>query len=528
MLLLLAKQPAIAQPLTIEWQNCFGGDLYDRMHYLIPTDDGYLLCGKWGDKDAWMIKTDLSGDLVWEKIFGGSGDEGAIKILSLNDGDFAVICGSNSSDGDIGEDPYPESLNYWIVRVNGFGDILWDSVFGGNCIDQVRGGTLTTDGNIVAFGFTCSDDGDISNYFGNWDIWMIKVDPEGNKIWDFTMGTFDSDISDAIIETSDLGFLISSGSIPTTGGNIECVPHNENAEIVLFKLDSVANIEWQQCYGGSDHESVLDMIEIEDGYLLANVGYTNDGDLTESGYHLGYDNFGNQTSDIWLLKLDITGEIVWSKCYGGTKNDAPRRVFQTEDDGFIVFGRTESFDGDVQGNHSNEPGWSDIWVIKISSNGDLIWQQCLGGNGNEIIESGVVDNGDGSYVIASQIFDFNSGQVACPNTNGSYQAWLIKVTDTTFLSVPENPFAGNAIKVYPNPAKEYVVFELAVGPRSIVSLPANAQSILITDIYGREIAQIPLIGDKTVWDTRGVAPGVYLYHFNDGGFIAKGKFMISK
>lgn len=357
---------------------------------------------------------------------------------------------------------------------------------------------------------------------------MIKLDSSGNRVWDYTIGTIDADVSSAIIETSDRGFLVAASSTPTTGGNIVCVPFNENAEIVLFKIDSIANFEWQNCYGGSDHESVFDMIETADGYLLACSAYSNDGEINGAGYHVGFDVLGYATADVWLVKLDFSGNIVWSKCYGGSSGDVPRRIFHSADGGFIIFANAESFDGDVSGNHSSGNMYSDIWVFKINSTGDLIWQQCFGGNGNEKIESGVFDNGDGSYVIASTIYDFNSGQVECPTTNESYQVWLIKVTDTTFVSVPENPFAGNAIKVYPNPANEYVVFEVAVGPRPIVSLPANPQTISITNIYGREIVQIPLIGDKTVWDTRGVAEGVYFYRIENGNAFVSGKVIILK
>jgi hypothetical protein len=349
---------------------------------------------------------------------------------------------------------------------------------------------------------------------------MIKLDNDGNIIWDFTMGTEDFDFASAIIETSDRGFLVSCSSTPTSGGNIDCLPFNEFAEIVLFKLDSVANIEWQQCYGGSDSESVLDIVETTDGYLLACSAYSNDGDITGAGYHLGYENSGSQTRDIWLVKIDLTGNIIWSKCYGGTKNETPHRIFQTEDGGFIVFGEAESFDGDVTGNHSAGPGISDIWVFKIDSVGQLIWQQCIGGNGYERIESGVVDNGDGSYVIASTIYDFNSGQVECPTTNGSYQVWLIKVRDTTVVSVHEKPLAENTVKVYPNPATEYVLFEL--------QKPIHTGSITIADIYGRDVAQIPVIVDKTVWDTRGVVPGVYLYKGEMNKTTISGKILIMR
>jgi hypothetical protein len=296
-------------------------------------------------------------------------------------------------------------------------------------------------------------------------------------------------------------------------------------DIVLFKLDSVANIEWQQCYGGSWIEYVYDIIETTDGYILAGSAESDDGDLAGSGYHLGYDNNGNQTSDIWLIKIDFTGNILWSKCYGGTRNEYANRVFRTGDGGFIVFGETGSFDGDVTGNHSVGPPYTDIWVIKINSTGDLLWQQCFGGNGSERLWAGVVDNGDGSYVIASTIYDYNSGQVECPTTNGSDQVWLIKITDTTTVGINERAIPKSLLKAYPNPANEYVVFEM---PDTPISTWTNHQIIFITDLFGRPVEEVMLTGKETVWDTHNVMPGIYFFQYNNDKRVNSGKFLILK
>jgi hypothetical protein len=350
---------------------------------------------------------------------------------------------------------------------------------------------------------------------------MVKLDSLGKKVWDFTIGTSGGDFSTAIKETSDKGILVSSISYIQPAGNIECQPIGNSAyvDIVLFMLDSLANVQWQHCYGGTDDEQLLEILEVSDGYILACEAYSNDGDVSGAGYHLGYDFSGNRTSDIWLMKIDFEGNIIWSKCYGVTKSDSPARLFQTNDGGYIVFGNTFSVDGDVTGNHSSGTSYNDIWVIKVSSSGELLWQQCFGGNGSEQIWYGVTDNGDGSYVIASNIWDYNSGQVECPTTNGSYQVWLIKVTDTTYVGTNHLPNETITFKVYPNPANEYVVFESTTIKSGLIS---------ISDIYGRSVAQIPVTGEKTVWDVRGVAPGVYLYQINYGKSIISGKLLIVK
>ena len=512
------------QPLILEWQNCFGGPGDNVAYDLVNDGNGYIIVsdhyvGYPSNFNIMLYKTDTGGNLVWEKSLGGTKAEEPCRIMHAGNGNYFITSGSSSSDGDITFDPYPDSYNCWIIKIIGTGDILWDKIYGGNCFEVENFATTTSDGGVIAYGYTCSDDGDITENYGNLDAWMIKLDSLGNKIWDFTIGHNNGDFSNAIFETKDRGILAALQSYSATGGNIECEYFNEYTDIVLFKLDSIAHTEWQHCYGGSKIEIVCDIVETNDGYLLAGKAESDDGDIEGAGYHLGYGNSGNQTSDIWLIKIDFTGNIIWSKCYGGTRNESADRVFPTGDGGFIVFGETGSFDGDVTGNHSAGPDWSDIWILRIDSTGQLLWQQCIGGNGDERVISGVVNNGDGSYVIASTIYDFNSGQVECPTTNGSDQVWLIKVMDTTVVSVHEKPLAVNSVKAYPNPANDYVIFEL--------QNPVHAGALTITDITGRPVTTFPLSDEKTVWQTHGIKPGVYLYRMQTQRGSSSGKLVIT-
>jgi len=540
----LSLTTGLAQPLIIGWQNCFGGPGDEKAYGLVSTGDGYMLLAtafaENQGKNLQLLRTDTEGNLIWEKHLGGTGTEEAVDVNIAGGGNYFVSSFSTSSDGDITYDPYPGTNNYWVVKVNGTGDIIWDRICGGNCLDLGNNATNTSDGGVVAYGYSCSKDGDVTKNYGNVDAWMIKLDSAGNKAWDFSIGHNNADFSNAVYETSDRGILASAQSYNATGGNIECEYFNWDVDIVLFKLDSTSGQEWQQCYGGSRGENVYDIIETSDGYILAGGAQSGDGDLTGSGYHLGYDG-SHQTWDIWLLKIDFTGNIVWSRCYGGTHNENACRIFETPDGGFIVFGDTYSFDGDVTGNHSVAHGWSAIWVIKVNRDGDLLWQQCFGGNGDEKSYPGdVVDNGDGNYVVAATLLGSNSGQLTCQPVFEDSQVWLFQLTDTTVVSVRDITPEANALRVYPNPANEYVMFEVnkpsltswggslpnpngAASPAGTPSLPL----ITITDIIGRPVARIPVTGEKTVWDARGVMPGVYLYQLQTGKGSPCGKLMIA-
>lgn len=525
-LLLLHCYAVFPQPMVLEWQACFGTPLLETARDVCSTGDGYIVLAETfsyatSTYDIMLVRTDLMGNKVWEKFLGGAYSEKPYRILPAGNDSYYISATSASLDGDISNNPYPNGLaNTWLLKINGDGEILWDKMYGGTCYEEGWDACLTHDGGMVTLNYTCSGDGDVSNYFGMWDTWLLKTDTKGNKVWDFTIGTEFLDFPGAIIETSDLGFLVSSGSMPTTGGNITCEPFNDIAsDIVLFKLDSLANIEWQRCYGGSEHESVHDILEIEDGYILACSVDSDDGDMTGAGYHYGHDAQGHPYSDIWLAKIDFEGNIRWHKCYGGTAFDSPNKIFKTGDGGFIVFAETESNNGDVSGNNSHV-GVSDIWVFKISATGDLLWQQCFGGLGYERLDwSGVIDNGDGSYVITSTLSNNgNSGDLTCLPTPGGENIWLIQLRDTLFVNTENLPLQNTSVKVYPNPANEYVVFEL--------KKPLPWGIITISDITGRQVAVIHATGDKTVWVTDGARPGVYLYQWAMDGYSLNGKILL--
>ena len=516
--------PSSSQPIVLEWQACFGTNYREDAMDVCATGDGYIVIGTYQTSDAYdalLIRTDLFGNLVWQKTIGGSMADVPYRIFPAGNDCYYISASSASSDGDITLNPYPNSKsNKWILKINGMGDIIWDKIYGGSGFENGWTACFTHEGGMVSIDYTESDDGDISNYFGSWDTWLLRTDSLGNKVWDFTIGTEFLDFPNAIIQTSDRGFLVASGSMPTTGGNITCTPFNyENSDIVLFKIDSLANIEWQRCIGGSEDESIKDIIEVEDGYILLCHVYSGDGNMSGSGYHYGTSSQGHPTSDVWVAKTDFEGNILWHKCYGGTHYDTPNSIFPTTDGGYIVIGETFSNDGDVSGKHQPHGYYSDIWVFKINASGDLLWQKCFGGLGDDKLWNGVIDNGDGSYVITSTMHVAeNGGDITCVTNYGSIDIWLIQLRDTTFVSTNHIPFDAGMVKVYPNPAHDYVVFEL--------KKPLPSGTITITDLMGRTVATMPVSREKTVWVTDGVVPGVYLYKIVSSGHYKHGKILI--
>ncbi|MBW7846985.1 MAG: T9SS type A sorting domain-containing protein [Bacteroidales bacterium] len=514
-LLLTLGNHMAAQPLVINWQNCYGNEEDQVVRDIVFTGDGYIMAGETGYYPRlYLLKTDLEGNLIWEKeYYGPRHGEAAFRIFPAEQGNYFVVATASSSSGDITYDPYPDpgSNNAWILKIDSNGNKLWDKIFGGNCLEKGKSGLRTSDTAVIFVGFTCSNDGDVSHYYGADDGWMIKVDKQGNKMWDFTIGNNWFDRMTEVTETSDKSLLVGGFSYYGENGNISCNGFNpyDGVQSVLFKLDSAGNYLWHRCYGGSSHEALAVIVETDDGYLLGISTSSSDGDVAGTGYHPGYDNVGNPTFDIWLVKTDFEGNIVWSKCYGGYYEEVPNRIFRMDDGGFLVFGTTQSYDGDVVGNHSMGYPNSDIWVFKVSSTGTLEWQQCIGGNTSEYLRTAIERVGTNKYVIATTAGGVSSGQITCLAGTLDFQIWLIEVTDTT-VGLAENENDMPLLKLYPNPAALSAWVEL---PEKDIQVSMQVQLIGPT---GGRLYEAPAKGRFHQIALEPYPAGLYLVRLWDG------------
>jgi len=435
--LLFISAPIVSQNMDITWQNCFGGSEHDYAMDIVETDNGYLVVGATNSNDGdisfnhgrgegWLLSIDTLGNLLWERCYGGSDGEMFDKILSNNDSTYYILGRSGSSDGDISYDPYPNSGDFWILKIDEAGNIIWDRIVGTTHYDHIFTGITTNDGGVIAIGWAGINDGDKSVWYGYYDMWMIKLNSEGEVEWDFTLGGSDFDFPHAIIQTSDEGYLVGGTAIVEPGGNLECNMHDQ-ADAVLVKLDSARNIEWQHCYGGSDYDGATELIELSDGYMFSGYVQSNDGDI--SGWHGAH--------DIWVVKIDFYGNIIWQKCLGGSNDEFVSKIFQTSDDGYLVFGNTSSNNGDVSGNHSITNEDNDIWAVKLNSAGEIQWQQCIGGTRNEILNFGVIQKADDHYIIAGRT-DHATNDVQCALHGFNEDFWVFEIKDCTQY-MPQTP-----------------------------------------------------------------------------------------
>jgi len=282
---------------NIQWQKTYGYSGIDTGISVMQTNDGgYFLTGildvtasggegntrlsqtQHAGGDYWTIKTDANGNMQWSRYFGGFFSDSAFDAVQTQDNGFMIIGSSDSIDTDITNNK--GSYDFWIVKISNNGTLQWEKSFGGSGIDEARAAITTSEGDVVIIGDTRSDDIDVNNYIGAADVWVIKVSPEGELLWEKTVGGISFDVGRSVSKTSDNGFII-SGSSRSSDGDI--LQNNGQNDALVIKIDTTGNLVWEQTIGGTDIDFSYGVTQLNDGKIIA-VGDTssNDLDITEN------------------------------------------------------------------------------------------------------------------------------------------------------------------------------------------------------------------------------------------------------
>jgi len=437
---------SFAQIDTILWQKCLGtDDGYNYTNAVEKCAEGYLfgiylrnngpdISNFHGGADSWIVNTDSVGNIIWERCYGGSKGDGPEKIIKIDESYFYLLNHSNSVDGDILNG---RGGNFWVVKINASGNIIWENSFGGSVYgEEVRDAILMPNKGLLLMGRITSSGGDVTTYYGMADIWFCKIDSLGAIEWEKTYGNQGQDNALKLKLTSNNTVLMIGGH-EESGGMIDCPdPGNDGADVWILQMDLNGNMLNQWCFGGRHHDLGWDIIEVENGYVFAASTNSNDGDV--NGFH---GSEWTEYSDIWVVKIDFSGNLIWQKCLGGYSWEYPVYLTQTGDNGFIIIGNTCSLDGDVTGNHSLYDIYADIWVVKVNSDGQLEWEHCFGGGSVERFFGihSVLKRDDYNYVLGANA-DYLDGDVECDLFPNDLQdnAWLLEIKDCNF-NFPEAP-----------------------------------------------------------------------------------------
>lgn len=268
--------------------------------------------GNHGSGDYWIVKINDIGVVQWSRCYGGTGYDEAKSIHQTSDGGYIVAGRSSSSDGDVtGHHGIGYSYDYWVVKINNIGDIEWEKSLGGNSWDQATSITITPDGGYLVSGYSESDDGDINVNHGEIDFWIVKLSGFGDLQWEKTFGGSNSEIPYSIITTSDGGFAI-AGYTNSNDWDVSGFHGGIWSDVWVIKIDAIGNLKWQKCFGGTAGEGATSILNgKDDGFVLTGTSGSDDGDLTEHHGSSGYGDYWVVAIDsiadiIWQIAIGGT------------------------------------------------------------------------------------------------------------------------------------------------------------------------------------------------------------------------------
>ena len=424
----LALSNAIAQTPTIAWEQSYGGTS-DEINYVIQqtSDGGFMSVGRTFSNDgdvfdalylrqAWIMKVDATGNLMWQKSFGGSDTDHSFAAQETTDGNYIIAIESSSSDGDIPGNYGEQDLV--IMKLDPNGNEIWGKHYGGTLHDHPQFISQTNDGGFIITGGAHSNDGDLANqHHGStdyFDVWVVKLDANGDWEWGKCLGGSDIDFALNIKQDASNNYILVGQSYSNDDDISGHHGTNSNSDVLVMKLDPSGNILWQKSYGGTD-DDIAHRVQFtpDGGYIIICESKSDNGDVTNS----------HGSWDFWLLKLNANGDLMWQKSYGGSGTDVGRYVGLTNDGGYILTGQTESTDGDVTDNH----GDNDCWVVKTDNQGNILWEMTLGGTKDDYGKE-IRQLADGSYILGATSYSNNDQVTGHHGLTNSSDFWIVKLT----------------------------------------------------------------------------------------------------
>ena len=354
----------------------------------------------------------ITGDLDFSQTIGGSKNDVLKSVIKTPDGGYAILGYTQSNDGDITMKEV-ENFDFWMLKFDMNNNLIWQKTFGG--AEDDRGADLinTSDGGFALLGFSNSSDNDLTSNTDYQDFWILKLSPDGEINWQKTFGFSGADYGTTLLQTDDNGFLITGVldvSASNGQGNAKFIKQKHaGGDFWALKLDATGALEWSKYYGGSFTDTPLGVVKTADnGFIVVGSSDSNDVDIKN--------NKGSY--DFWVIKISSKGVLVWEKSFGGSEIDEARAISASHDGNFIVVGDTRSSDGDININK----GGADVWVLKISSEGSLIWEKTFGGTSFDVARSVSMTQDDG-FIIAGSSRSSDNGFT----NQGQNDALILKI-----------------------------------------------------------------------------------------------------
>lgn len=356
-----------------KWTKTYGGKGNDRPYSIEQTEDGgYIIAGSTdsygaGKRDFWILQLDPAGELVWQTTLGGRGNDAALKATQLAGGNYLVAGTSDSLDG---------RSHVSIARLDNQGSTEWETAYGDREHEMAETSEffqVMSDGGSIIGAWTSDDDE--AEHPERATMHIMKVDESGNPLWQNSFEFSAVNVLRAIQPTRDHGYIATGYALRKS---------TNNQDLVVLKLDRRGKLLWKSSLGGDKTDQAYSIQETaDDGFVVAGT--------TAS--------FGAGDYDMWVVRLNPKGAVVWQKAYGGNRMETACSVRPTADGGYIVAGSTESFDSKKQ----------DILLMKLDANGAVQWQRLFGGDGNDTAAA-VAQTVDHTYILTGRTESFGAGK----------------------------------------------------------------------------------------------------------------------
>ncbi|RDC64873.1 T9SS type A sorting domain-containing protein [Adhaeribacter pallidiroseus] len=528
------------QPLAASWNRRYGGSGSDNLTSTIKTQDGGYLSGGYtnsgvsGDKslnsqgqnDYWIVKSDKNGKKLWDKRYGGSGDDYLHRVIQTADGGYLLAGSSFSNKSGDKSQASKGNRDYWLVKTDQLGNKEWDKTYGGSGKEELVKVIQLRTGEYVLGGHSNSPvSGDKSQASqGSSDYWILKISSTGTIIWDKRYGGSLAETLGSFVQTPDGGYLLGGSSLSGKTGD-KTQSSQGASDYWVVKTDQQGKIVWEKTYGGSKADQVYSvaMNSAKNYFISGTSSSGKSGDKTQASQ-------GGQ--DYWLVTLDENGNKLWDRTFGGSKDDELRASTITSKGHYILAGHSSS---DASGDKTQDSqGDSDYWVVAVDEQGNKVQDLRYGGSEAEVLRT-VTPTKDGGLLLAGRSASGVSGDRTQPS-QGSTDYWLVKVAPTTNsllatrqVTLAEEPVSkteGFQFQAYPNPFREKVTISFMLSQTQFAQ-------VKVSDSQGREITTLfkgRAQANQTYqveWQGHNKVAGMYLVHLNTSARNVTAKILLS-
>ncbi len=399
---------ATAQAQT-SWWRTYGGTNSDCGCSVQQTSDGgYITAGYGAGGDVYLIKTDTSGYALWTRTYGGTDTELGYSVQQTSDGGYIVAVMTSG-----------RYARVTLIKTDAQGDTLWTRDLGSTIMSEGYSVRQTSDGGYIIAAGPGMD----------FDVYLIKTNASGDTLWTRSYGGTRSDCGYSVQQTSDGGYVIAGYTLSFGAGVYD---------VYLIKTNASGDTLWTRTYGGTSADC---------GY---SVQQTLDGGYIITGYTCSFGAGAPDSTNVYLIKTDASGDTLWTRTYSGTGNDCGRSVQQTADGGYIIAGYTHYF-------YIGPPDSANVYLIKTDASGDTLWTRTYGGTSADYGYS-VQQTSDGGYIVAGYTASFGAGsydvyliktdslgRVGIAEENGRLQAPSRKLAASVVRSLPQDATAFDAM-----------------------------------------------------------------------------------